>query len=157
MKKFTSLIMNFALLASMFTGIVISNQGVAFANHDSVQDERKTTACSNESQSFLSFPKWYKYLSASYDEERHVCELSPDFEQPSTYTGIAFALLEILLRIAGLVAVVFVIVGGFTFVTSDGQPERAKNARWTIFNALIGLGIVLSATVIVNFIGKRIG
>lgn len=111
--------------------------------------------CRQSSSSFLGLPTWYKYLSPSFEDGE--CKLNVDFEQSSTYTAILFAILEILLRIAGLVAVAFVVVGGFTFVTSDGQPERAKNARWTIFNALIGLGITLSATVLVNFIGNRIG
>ncbi|MDZ7785870.1 MAG: pilin [Candidatus Saccharibacteria bacterium] len=111
--------------------------------------------CTRESSTFLNFPTWYKYLDPTFTDGE--CKLDLDFEETSTYTAIFFAILEIILRIAGLVAVIFVIVGGFTFITSDGQPEKAKNARWTILNALIGLAIALSATVLVNFIGNNLG
>ena len=62
-------------------------------------------------------------------------------------------MVEILLRIAGLVAVVYVVMGGFKYMTSQGEPENLKQAQGTIINALIGLVIAMLATAVVNVIG----
>ncbi len=69
---------------------------------------------------------------------------------------MAIALVEIMLRIAGLVAVGFVIYGGFRFIVSQGEPENAKAARETIMNAIIGLIITIVAAAVVNFVAKAI-
>ena len=53
---------------------------------------------------------------------------------------------------AGVLAVIFVIVGGIQYVLSNGSPEKASKALHMIIYALVGLAIVLAATVITNFI-----
>ena len=80
------------------------------------------------------------------------CEFKDDLDLPSVIIPIALAVFEIILRLGGIIAVIFVIVGGFQFITSQGEPDRIKNARGTIINALIGLVITISATVIVNLV-----
>lgn len=55
-----------------------------------------------------------------------------------------------------MVAVGFIIFGGFQYMLSQGEPERTKGARSTILNALIGLAISLSAVAIVNLIGRNL-
>ncbi len=54
--------------------------------------------------------------------------------------------------IVGAVAVVMIVVGGFRYVTSAGNPEGAKSARNTILYAIIGLVIVALAQLIVHFV-----
>lgn len=71
--------------------------------------------------------------------------------------GIGLAIFEDLLRIAGMVAVFFVIYGGVRYLTSQGSPEATKGAWETILNALIGLGIVIIAAASVSFIANRLG
>lgn len=56
---------------------------------------------------------------------------------------------------AGALAVVFIIVGGFQYVTSAGNPDKAKKAWQTMLYAFIGLIVAISAFAITNFvIGK---
>jgi hypothetical protein len=50
-----------------------------------------------------------------------------------------------------------VIIGSFQYILTQGEPEKAKNAKSTIQNALIGLVIVILSTAIINFIGARFG
>jgi hypothetical protein len=48
------------------------------------------------------------------------------------------------------VAVIFVVVGGYRYVTAGGDEEKIKSAKGVIFNSLIGLVIVLLALAIVR-------
>lgn len=107
-------------------------------------------ACGPTGGSFLGFPTWYKYLN--YDAG--TCELNVNI--PGDIVLILLAVFEILLRIAGMLAVIFIIYGGFLYLTSAGEPDKAKNGRTTIINALVGLVLAMSATVIVSIIGRAL-
>jgi hypothetical protein len=56
-----------------------------------------------------------------------------------------------------MVAVAFVIYGGFQYINSRGEPDRAASGRKTIINALIGLVLAMIAVAIVSFIGRSLG
>lgn len=98
-------------------------------------------------------PTWYHYIERAADETGR-CGLIFNF--PDDLGLVALAVVEILLRVAALVAIGFVIAGGFKYITSEGEPERAKSAQQSIVNALIGLAIALLATGIVAFIGGQL-
>lgn len=104
----------------------------------------------NESIKIL--PKWYKYLNPT--PTANGCELSPGF--PQNISRILLAVFEILLRIVGIITVVFVIYGGFQYLTSTGEPDKAKAGRTTIMNALVGMMLAILATVIVNIVGRNL-
>ena len=101
-------------------------------------------------------PSWYKYIDGKTVDGR--CELQ--FTFPNDIVGILLALVEILLRVGAIVAVGFVIYGGFLYMTSRGEMqgnvEKTAIARSTITNALVGLAITLFATGIVSFIGGQL-
>lgn len=52
----------------------------------------------------------------------------------------------------GIIAVIVIIIGGFRYSTSMGDPGKLKSAKDTILYAVIGLVIVLLAFAITNFI-----
>jgi hypothetical protein len=108
--------------------------------------------CSGTSSWFLGFPTWYKYLQPH--RTANGCALN--FTFPEDLSAVALAVFEILLRVAGIVAVVFVMYGGFLYMTSTGEPDRAANGRTTLTNALVGLLIAMLATAIVNLVGRNI-
>jgi len=58
--------------------------------------------------------------------------------------------IEWALYLSGAVAVVFVIIGGYRYLTAGGNEETATKARKAVVNALIGLVIIILAYVIVN-------
>ena len=58
--------------------------------------------------------------------------------------------LGIITFISAAAAVLFLIKGGYGYITSTGKPEALEEAKKTIKNALIGLVIVLAATTIVS-------
>ena len=66
-------------------------------------------------------------------------------------------ILNVVYSLIGIVAVVFVIIGGFKYMTSQGEPGRVQQAKNTILYALIGLVITISAFAITAFILQALG
>ncbi len=61
-----------------------------------------------------------------------------------------------LLILAGAVAVLFIIIGGFQYVSSAGNPESVAKAKTTILYAVIGLIVAILSYAIVIFIINNI-
>lgn len=57
-----------------------------------------------------------------------------------------------ILLLVGVVAVLFLIIGGFQYITSAGNPESISKAKTTILYAIIGIIITLIAWAVVTFI-----
>lgn len=98
--------------------------------------------------SFLGLPTWYEFLPLNSNG-------TPSFQSLSDIYLIIAAVIDILLRIAAIVAIIMVIYGGIEFITSQGNPDKAKSARSTTINALIGLAIAVTAATVVTFIAGR--
>ena len=108
------------------------------------------------SNSFFSFPTWYKYLpSVDPVPGKPVQACSPEISGIADVWLIAAAVLDILLRLAAIAAIVFVVVGAVQYITSEGQSEKTAQARKTIQSALIGLVISVSAAAVVSFLAGR--
>ncbi|MEI7683326.1 MAG: hypothetical protein WCJ24_03450 [Candidatus Saccharibacteria bacterium] len=60
--------------------------------------------------------------------------------------------LTILSFIAGLAAVVMIIISGIKFITSQGDPANIASARNTILYAIVGLVVVAISQIIVRFV-----
>lgn len=110
------------------------------------------TVCSGGG--FLGLPTWYEYLPGTTDSVTHLC--TPQINGLMDIWLIVAAVIDILLRIAALVAVAFVIYGGFSYITSQGEPDKTSQARGTIISALVGLVIAVMAAIIVGFIASSI-
>ena len=65
------------------------------------------------------------------------------------------SLINIMLLVAAVVAIVYLIIGGYQYITAGGNAEQATAARTTILNALIGLVVIFSAFAVVNFVVSR--
>lgn len=66
--------------------------------------------------------------------------------------GLAYAII-----IAGFLAVVFIFVGGISFILSGGDDGKIKSAVSTIRYAIIGLIVTVLAVVIVHTVGRALG
>jgi amino acid transporter len=62
------------------------------------------------------------------------------------------SIINILLAIAFSVAVLFLIIGGFWYITSAGNEETAEKGKNTAINAIIGIVIIILSYVIVNVV-----
>lgn len=56
------------------------------------------------------------------------------------------------LYLAAIIAVIFIIVGGFYYITSAGNDTKAALGRKTLTNALIGLALVVLSYLIVQVV-----
>ncbi|MCA9348769.1 hypothetical protein KC878_01330 [Candidatus Saccharibacteria bacterium] len=114
--------------------------------------------------SFLGIPTWYRGLSV---DTANNCEIVLDTDKLSNtdisrtsvnpLIIVAFNVIDALSRVVGILAVAFVIVGGFKYVISDGAPDRANNARKTITNSLIGAVIAGVSSILITVAVKVLG
>jgi hypothetical protein len=62
------------------------------------------------------------------------------------------SIITVFAGLAGLVATGFLVAGGFTYITSSGNPEHLDRGKRTITYALIGLAITIGAFVLSNIV-----
>ena len=74
----------------------------------------------------------------------------------SSARGFIVRVINIALALAGLIAVFFLILGGFRYVTSLGNEEAAGQAKKIILNAIIGIVIIILSFVIVRVISNAV-
>lgn len=62
-----------------------------------------------------------------------------------------YTIINIFLVLAAIVAVIFLILGGIQYITSQGDEEKATKAKNTILYAVIGLIVIGISAAIANF------
>ncbi|OGL64426.1 hypothetical protein A3B21_05045 [Candidatus Uhrbacteria bacterium RIFCSPLOWO2_01_FULL_47_24] len=62
------------------------------------------------------------------------------------------SIINVALGLLGIVAVVIILAGGFTWMTAAGNEEKVDKAKKMIFAGIIGLAIILSAYAISRFV-----
>lgn len=63
--------------------------------------------------------------------------------------------MNVVYLVAGVVAVIIIIIAGITYSTSVGDPGKTKKARDAIIYSLVGLIIITCAYGIMNFVVGR--
>ena len=61
-------------------------------------------------------------------------------------------IIRVAMGLLGIVAVVIILIGGFTWMTAGGNEEKVGEAKKWIFAGIIGLAIILSAYALANFV-----
>lgn len=110
------------------------------------------------SSSFLGLKPWFHYLETEAAPSCAIVDftLLPNGGERSDIPLILLVIVDDLIRIAGLVAVAFIIYGAIQYVTSQGSPDQAQKAQSTIINALIGLVLAIVAVGTIAFIGRTV-
>lgn len=72
---------------------------------------------------------------------------------PELITLISSAIAKISIPIA----ILFMIIGGFMYVTSSGEPENIQKAKLIILYSIIGLVFIIASWVIINFVTTSLG
>ncbi len=70
--------------------------------------------------------------------------------------GVLTNIINTMLVIAGVLAVIMIIVGGIRYITSDGDSNKANQARQTILYSVIGVVVAAASYAIVNFVVERL-
>jgi hypothetical protein len=60
------------------------------------------------------------------------------------------------LGITFAIAVLFMIIGGFWYITAGGNEEQADKGKKTIINAIIGVIVIILSYVIVNVVSNLV-
>ena len=82
----------------------------------------------------------------------YACKYIGGCTDENQFSGKLQAVLNWIFSIIGIVAVIMIILGGFTMMTSSGDPGKVKKGKDTILYGVIGLVVALLAIVIVNFV-----
>ena len=64
-------------------------------------------------------------------------------------------ILNLVYFIGGIIAVIVIVIAGLTFVTSSGDAARIKKARTAIFDAAVGLVVIMVAFTLTYFVIGR--
>lgn len=93
-------------------------------------------------------------------EWKERCYELADGEPIATIQGlecIFINILNIATSLAGLAVFIMLLVGGFKYLTSGGDPKAAQSARNTLTYAILGLVLVIAAWFILKFIAEFTG
>ena len=80
-----------------------------------------------------------------------------DPAQISDLIQIMYNLLNLAIRLAGIATFIMIILGGFKWLTSGGDPKAVESARNTITYAILGLVLIIIAWFILKFIADFTG
>ncbi len=114
-------------IAALFVGSVLLATAVAPASHAI----KLFPACSGNSSEVCSATKNDKALN------------------------IVGTITDFLMWALGIVSVIMIVVGGFKYVTSNGDANAIQSAKNTILYAVIGLAIAILGQVIIQFVAKQ--
>jgi hypothetical protein len=68
--------------------------------------------------------------------------------------GLIVKVINFALSVAFALAILFVIIAGFRYLTSAGNEEAAKKGKKTLIYALVGIVIIVLSYVLVNIVVK---
>jgi hypothetical protein len=105
-------------------------------------------------QRFLTFPVWYRGL-AEVDAAGN-CGIKSPAAAPGGIGGFIWRIvlnaIEIGLHAVGYLAIAFIIMGGFMYMTAGGDAKLIEKGKKTLTNAIIGLVMSIASIAIVNLI-----
>lgn len=106
--------------------------------------------CANHPQ-FLTFPVWYRGLNKGADD----CNIASPEEVGGLSVfiwRIASNVIEIGLQAVAYIVAGFILVAGFKLLTTEGNADRAENARNTIVMAAVGFAISVAGIAAINIV-----
>lgn len=86
-------------------------------------------------------------------------QCNPQFQNCSAgadVNSLIHTVINWMLGIAFGVAVLFLIVGGFWYITAAGNEETAEKGKGTVINAIIGIVIIILSYVIINVVANLV-
>lgn len=72
---------------------------------------------------------------------------------PVTIFGLVTLIITWLLYFAGVLAFIFLVISGITYITAGGNPEQTKKAQAGLINAIIGIIVISLSFVILRAVG----
>jgi hypothetical protein len=80
---------------------------------------------------------------------------------PGTARGdlatVMLNLINYVLAIVGVIALAYLVYGGFMYITSAGNEDRIEVAKGILINAVFGVVVIGVAAALVNFVIRGVG
>jgi hypothetical protein len=97
-----------------------------------------------------------KFLAQGYQQGKSLSDvtvpvINPGFSIPSFYQVLTFAI-RFFFIVAGLITIVYLLLGAFEWITSGGNKENVDKARQKIQAAVVGLIIIFAVLAIAALI-----
>ncbi|MDO8511670.1 MAG: hypothetical protein Q7S57_00180 [bacterium] len=83
--------------------------------------------------------------------------VTPDGTSKGDLPSIIMNIINYVLGIVGVVALAYLIYGGFRYITSGGNETVVEEAKSIIINAIIGIVVIGVAAALVNFVIGAVG
>lgn len=96
-------------------------------------------------------------LSEDDQKKNSACGHDPDKNPLFTKDGLLNKIARGIAMVAGSVAIIFMIIGGYKMILSNSDKQAFTNGRNTLIYAAVGLIVITIAQSIVTFIISRIG
>lgn len=104
--------------------------------------EASATDCYNH---FLGLTAWYDGLT---DSNCEIIQPNSDEELKSYVWTIALNVVSMIMGIVGYLAIGLVMWGGIQYMIAHGDPVKLAKGKKTITNAVVGLALVMTASII---------
>lgn len=90
-------------------------------------------------------------IRQTYDKTLAECNVPPDESGKGLMDGVKNGI-NLAIGLVGVIAVVVIIIGGISFITSQGDAPKVTKARNTILYGIVGMVIAILSFAIVNFV-----
>jgi preprotein translocase subunit SecG len=81
-----------------------------------------------------------------------ICQSSGTANPISGPGGVIHNLTNVIAVVAGAVAIIVIILGGISYITSNGDAEKVGKAKRAIIYAAVGLIIIVTAQAIIKLV-----
>jgi ABC-type enterochelin transport system permease subunit len=96
----------------------------------------------------LAKPAWAVNLGMNYAENLGLAKADPRVA--------VISLISLLMTFLGIIAIVIILYGGFVWMTAAGAEDRVSKAKKIITSGIIGLIVILSSWLIINFVEENV-
>ncbi len=85
---------------------------------------------------------------------RPTCPTGINCTTESNLNNFIIKIINYILAVTLAIDILFLIIGGFFYITSAGNGDQAKKGKQTVINAVIGLIVIMLAYVIANVVSS---
>lgn len=128
------------------TGSFIQPARTAFAQSDTQKEEAKTLNTFDVSE-YLKIEEGQSYLETTTGEGK---EEKVNLQSGVIYFAVAF--IELLTKIIGSFALLFLITGGLILMVSHGNSQLQTKGKQMILYSLLGVIVAFGSLIIVTFV-----
>ena len=93
-----------------------------------------------------------KFFGVEYEGEK--AKAAKGLSSSTQIAELISFIVQILLVVAGSIAVIYLIVGAYRYITAHGNEEKSEAAKKTMTAAIWGLIIVILAAAIITIISR---